>query len=95
MRFPLRCPVDDRVDRPDVEAQQCVELTGTNTPITHPNTPFQKGVWPPRFGGVVAGRVTRVKYFNKLFFASHELRSSLLGGCGVVCVVFASTDEKF
>lgn len=26
--------LDDWVDRPDVEAQQCVELTGTNEPMT-------------------------------------------------------------
>jgi hypothetical protein len=28
----LRFPKDDGVDRPDLEAQQCVEVTGTNTP---------------------------------------------------------------
>ena len=33
MRFHLRFPGDDWVDRPDLEAQQCVEATGTNTPI--------------------------------------------------------------
>ena len=33
MRFHLRFPEDDWVDRPDLEAQQCVEATGTNTPI--------------------------------------------------------------
>ena len=29
-----RLPVDDWVDRPDVEVQQCMQLTGTNKPIT-------------------------------------------------------------
>lgn len=29
-----RLPVDDWVDRPDVEARQRVELTGTNKPMT-------------------------------------------------------------
>ena len=29
----MRFPEDDWVDRPDLEAQQCVEATGTNTPI--------------------------------------------------------------
>ena len=44
MRFPdppcggVRCPVDDWVDRPDVEALQDVELTGTNTPKTSTHT---------------------------------------------------------
>ena len=33
MRFHLRFPGDYWVDRPDLEAQQCVEATGTNTPI--------------------------------------------------------------
>ena len=32
MRFHLRFPEDDWVDRPELEAQQCVEATGTNTP---------------------------------------------------------------
>ena len=32
-RFPLRTVEDDHVDRPDVEAQQCVKLTGTNCSI--------------------------------------------------------------
>lgn len=31
---PERLPVDDWVDRPDVEVQQCMELTGTNKPMT-------------------------------------------------------------
>ena len=32
-RFPLRVVEDDHVDRPGVEAQQCVKLTGTNHSI--------------------------------------------------------------
>ena len=31
--FPIRAVEDDHVDRPGVEAQQCVKLTGTNRPI--------------------------------------------------------------
>ncbi len=31
--FPIRAVVDDNVDRPGVEAQQCVKLTGTNRSI--------------------------------------------------------------
>ena len=39
MRFHLRFPGDYWVDRPDLEAQQCVEATGTNTPINTNHTP--------------------------------------------------------
>ena len=31
--FPIRAVEDDHVDRPGVEAQQCVKLTGTNSSI--------------------------------------------------------------
>ena len=31
--FPMRDVVDHHVDRPDVEVQQCMQLTGTNIPI--------------------------------------------------------------
>ena len=36
----MRFPGDDWVDRPDLEAQQCVEATGTNTPINTIHTPI-------------------------------------------------------
>ena len=40
----MRAVEDDHVDRPDVEAQQCVKLTGTNRSIgLIPNHPTQPG----------------------------------------------------
>ena len=32
MRFHYRCPIDYGVDRPELETQQCDEVTGTNPP---------------------------------------------------------------
>ena len=43
MRFHLRFPIDDGVDRPDLDAQQCVEVTGTNTPTTTHHPPLCVG----------------------------------------------------
>jgi hypothetical protein len=42
----LRLPVDDWVDRPDVEAPQGVELTGTNRPRACPQL-LASTVWFP------------------------------------------------
>ena len=38
MRFHLRCPEDYRVDRPELQTQQCEKTTGTNTPTNNPKT---------------------------------------------------------
>ena len=40
----MRFPGDYWVDRPDLEAQQCVEVTGTNTPINTVFYTFMTGV---------------------------------------------------
>ena len=37
----LRPPTDHGVDRPELEAQQCVQVTGTNRPRTYTQTPFK------------------------------------------------------
>jgi hypothetical protein len=42
----LRLPVDDWVDRPDLEALQGVEVTGTNRPRACPQT-LAFTVWFP------------------------------------------------
>jgi hypothetical protein len=41
----LRAVEDHHVDRPEVQAQQCVQLTGTNRPIGF--DPIRKQVGPP------------------------------------------------
>ena len=43
MRFHLRSPTDDGVDRPDLEAPQGVKATGTNRPKQTHQTPQQTG----------------------------------------------------
>ena len=74
---------DDHVDRPGVEAQQCVKLTGTNSSIglivliVHAHRPFEKG-----------DEARRVHRLNKrrlrLLPASQKIALSRPGGYGGV-----------
>ena len=47
MRRPQRAAVDDRVDRPQVEAQRCVEPSGTNCPRACAAPPCGARAHPP------------------------------------------------
>lgn len=49
----MRDVVDHHVDRPGVEAQQCVELTGTNIPID---------LSYPAFGQVKLDSILNISY---------------------------------
>ena len=58
MRRPQRAAVDDRVDRPQVEAQRCVEPSGTNCPRACAAPPCGARAHPPprgAAGGPVCG----------------------------------------
>ena len=62
MRRPQRAAVDDRVDRPQVEAQRCVEPSGTNCPRACAAPPSGARAHPPprgAAGGPVCGTSRR------------------------------------
>ena len=96
MRRPRRAAVDDRVDRPQVGAQRCVEPSGTNCPRACAASREGRGAHPPqlRRGGRSKKRETVGAVLDVPLSFRLQCRKGTCGGYCAGAHLFPFRTEK-